>query len=423
MTTLEAFRNFTHNHPLPASRQALRQKFFELLRSTELPTRRDEDWKYFDFGPLKGRTFQPICFDPEPLSVEARRRIESHMVPGCATAVIWNGQWIEGLSDVRGLQAMSLAQALTDDSWQRFEMAMMETGKEFFEYQLDAFQYGGLCLRTQAGKSWERPLQILIGYDEGSEDSLSTIEIWLDLAKSSGATVFQSLVAQDKEAGKPAHLSASRCRARLAEGSRLNFYRLQALPRTDFHFSKSRFDLDGESHLEFVEIQTGARLSRQNVDVHLKGERASANVRGLYKLAGEQVGDHHTLIDHRVGACATIQHYKGILDDQAKGIFSGQVKIRHGSQKASSEQLNQNLLLSRGAEADSKPQLEIDADDVKATHGSAIGELADEELFYLRSRGIAPEAARQMLVRGYSDEIVGKIEVPEIHEFVRRMIE
>jgi Fe-S cluster assembly protein SufD len=145
-------------------------------------------------------------------------------------------------------------------------------------------------------------------------------------------------------------------------------------------------------------------------------EGAECSVDGLYMIDGNQHTDTHSIIDHRQPRCRSQQLYKGILDGKSRAVFNGKVFVRHGAQQTDARQTNKNLLLSKEARVDTKPQLEIFADDVKCTHGAAIGQLEEDEVFYLESRGIRPELARNLLTYGFAEEVIEKIKIASVRQ-------
>ncbi len=190
-----------------------------------------------------------------------------------------------------------------------------------------------------------------------------------------------------------------------------------------YHISRTQIFLEEFANLHSYSHQSGAILGRNNLDVYHIGKNSTSVVDGTYLCSKNQVIDNHTKIDHVVGDCQSSQLYKGIIQDQARAVFNGQVVIRHGSQKASSEQLNKNLLLSSEAEVDSKPELAIYADDVKATHGSTIGQLNEEEIFYFESRAISRAKAIQLLSKGFIFEVAIKFAHPTILKWLQKNLE
>jgi ABC-type transport system involved in Fe-S cluster assembly, permease component len=181
-----------------------------------------------------------------------------------------------------------------------------------------------------------------------------------------------------------------------------------------FHIANTKANLGAKAKYETTSINLGAAISRHDIDVVMDHEGAECAVDGLYMMEGSQHTDTHSVIDHRQPHCTSRQLYKGILDGKSRAVFNGKVFVRHGAQQTDAQQTNKNLLLSKEAQIDTKPQLEIYADDVKCTHGAAIGQLDEDELFYLESRGINPALAKNMLTYGFAEEVIERIKIDSI---------
>jgi Fe-S cluster assembly protein SufD len=166
----------------------------------------------------------------------------------------------------------------------------------------------------------------------------------------------------------------------------------------------------------------GGRISRYNLRVRLAGEGLEAILNGLYLTRGEQLADHHMIVEHAQPHCASHEYFNGILDDRSRGVFHGRILVRPGAQKTDAKQTNKNLLLSDEAQANTKPQLEIYADDVKCTHGATVGQLHPEAIFYLRSRGIGPDTARRMLIHAFAGEIIERVQYEPAREILDQLV-
>jgi Fe-S cluster assembly protein SufD len=180
--------------------------------------------------------------------------------------------------------------------------------------------------------------------------------------------------------------------------------------------------LDAHSKLATYSFSFGGKVVRNDIHISLEGEGAECVMNGLYAVGQNQIVDHHTTVDHAKPNCSSFENYKGVLMDQAHGIFEGKIIVRENAQKTDAKQMNQNLLLSSQAKVNTAPQLEILADDVKCAHGATIGKLDEDQVFYLRSRGIDMESARQMLVMAYANEVMSKISIPEVVEEIQRKL-
>ena len=209
---------------------------------------------------------------------------------------------------------------------------------------------------------------------------------------------------------------------RLHTDAKMKFAHIDNSDIHDFNFSRIKYHLEQRSKLVALDVALGSQVSRHYTELAFQAESAEAGLYGLNLLANDQHCDHYTFIHHIKGSNQSIQHYKSILAEKSRSVFRGRVRIEQDAQKANSEQLNNNLLISPAASADSVPQLEIYADDVKAGHGSTVGQLNKDEIFYFLSRGISQRQAVQMLSHGYAKELVYKLENEQIENFIFEII-
>ncbi len=202
----------------------------------------------------------------------------------------------------------------------------------------------------------------------------------------------------------------------LKDGAQLEHYKIQRESARSFHIATTAADLGPNSRYDATTVTFGAEISRHDINVTFDHEGAECWVDGLYLVTTGQHADTHSLIDHRKPHCTSHQLYKGILDGKSRAVFNGKVFVRHDAQKTDAMQTNKNLLLSNEARVDTKPQLEILADDVKCAHGAAVGQIDEDELFYLETRGIHHDLARNLLTYGFAEEVIGKIKIDSIRE-------
>jgi len=200
----------------------------------------------------------------------------------------------------------------------------------------------------------------------------------------------------------------------VAENASVTHYRVQKESADSFHIGTTEVTLSAGSFYNSTNINLGAAIARHDVHLKFTAAGAEAFVDGLYLLAGNQHSDTHSSIDHAVPNCISHQTYKGVLSDRSRGVFNGKVFVRENASGTDAQQSNKNLLLSNDARVDTKPQLEIFNDDVKCSHGATVGQLEDEELFYLLSRGISEQLARNLLTYGFAEEIINKIGIESI---------
>lgn len=200
----------------------------------------------------------------------------------------------------------------------------------------------------------------------------------------------------------------------LEDNASLTHYRIQKESAEALHIGTTEVTLSGGSLYNSTNINLGGGLSRHDVHIKFTAEGGEAFVDGLYMLNGKQHHDTHSTIDHALPNCISHQTYKGVLNDKSRGVFNGKVFVRENASGTDAQQSNKNLLLSNDARVDTKPQLEIFNDDVKCSHGATVGQLEDEELFYLLSRGLSQTLAKNLLTYGFAEEIINKIEIEAI---------
>ncbi len=208
----------------------------------------------------------------------------------------------------------------------------------------------------------------------------------------------------------------------VAEGARAELYRVQREGSHSFQVATTHSRQERDSFLGLHVVTLGAALARHDITTVLDGPGAELILNGLYLLSGTQHADHHTVIDHAQPRCASHEFFNGVLAERAHGVFNGRIVVRPGAQRTDSKQTNNNLLLSTEARADSQPQLEIYADDVKCTHGSTVGPIDQTQLYYLRSRGLSPETARSILTYGFGAEILERMRHPVVRDRLDRLV-
>ncbi|MFN7728643.1 MAG: Fe-S cluster assembly protein SufD [Bdellovibrio sp.] len=382
-----------------------------------LPTRRDEDWRYVSLQFLKSTEFAPVIAQgatwPAPLLKDAYE------------ILIVNGS----------LQASKVSYPFLVETIERSK-APSDTFKKWFEAfaALKARTFGvkGMgfteldVFEEQNSRLWDKALFISLNEDTvldrplvirqmtDSTGGVRAPRIWLSLGKRARAAVVEVFEGLEAES----QLSLPVFEIQLAESSHLELTRVSKNASTQARIARARIFQHRHSNFESLSFTMGSKLTRDNLDLHLVGEGATSRLHGLSVAGAEHVIDHHTTVDHVVGHCQTTQLYKSVLAGQARVVFNGRVLIRHNSQKANSDQLNQSLLLSSAAEVDSKPQLEIWADDVKATHGATVGQLSEDEIFYLLSRAISRPQAESMIRQGFTQDLLMQVSNADVREWL-----
>ena len=396
--------------------------WLELVRSSALerfeqlgfPTVHDEEWKYTNLASLAKLGFVPAT-RPEKLSIDTARFV----YPETATAhlVVVNGFLSEEVSVKTGLEsvvAIDLLSAVADARYNKIARSYLARNAGYHDKGLaalnTAFVQSGLFLLIPKGIKVETPIQVTFLTDATEPNTASFPRLLIVAEENSSATVIENFVSTSEQP----YFTNAIAEIVVKDGARLEHYRMQLESREAFHVSLTSAELGRASSYDTTSINMGARLARHDISVVMDHEGAECWVDGLYLVGANQHSDTHSVIDHKQPHCNSHQLYKGILDDNGRAVFNGKIFVREGAQKTDAMQTNKNLLLSPQARVDTKPQLEIYADDVKCAHGAAVGQIDQEELFYLQARGINPELGRKLLTYGFAEEVIGKIKIDSI---------
>jgi Fe-S cluster assembly protein SufD len=396
--------------------------WLELVRNSAMdrfdllgfPAVHEEEWKYTNLAPLAKQSFVPAVRETN-VSLDATRFV----YPETTTAhlVVVNGFLSEELSVTTGLEnvvAIDLLSAVADARYNKVARAYLARNAGYHNNGLaalnTAFMQSGLFLWIPKGIKLETPVQVTFLMDADQADRASFPRLLVVAEENSSATVIESFVSTRNQQ----YFTNAVAEIVLKDGARLEHYRMQRESDKAFHTSITSASLGRSSSYDTTSINLGGRLSRHDISVLLDHEGAECWVDGLYLVGADQHTDTHSVIDHQQPHCNSHQLYKGILDGNARAVFNGKIFVREGAQKTDAMQTNKNLLLSQQAPIDTKPQLEIYADDVKCAHGAAVGQIDEEELFYLQARGINPELGRSLLTYGFAEEVIGKIKIDSI---------
>ena len=400
----------------PAAVKALRRLAIERFAALGFPTSRQEEWRQTNVAPISQGTFHRPASDPEAVDPE---QIAPFDFAAAARLVFVDGRFSARLSSLgslpEGVVVTSLAQALerTPEKVEPWLGQLARFDNHPFVALNTAFLRDGAFVSVPRGAS-VGPVHLL--FLSSSENGHATVSFPRNLIVT-GENSQLSLV--ETYAGTGAYFNCPVTELAVGPNSAVDHYKVQRESREAFHMATFQLlgsrDCVPSSH----SISLGGALVRNDVNAVLDGEGVDCILNGLYLAEGAQHVDTHMRVEHAKPHCASHELYKGVLDGKARSIFNGLIHVHKGAQKTDAKQSNRNLLLSRDAVANSNPQLEIYADDVKCTHGSTVGQLDDDAVFYLRSRGIGKEAARSLLTYAFASDIVERIKV----EPVRRDLE
>jgi Fe-S cluster assembly protein SufD len=407
-----AFRSARESSPKVAWLELVRNSAMDRFEQLGFPSVREEDWKYTNLATLAKEEFVPVTSG----SVE-ERSIESFTYPETADAhlVVIDGFLREDLSTKTGLGevvAVDLFSAVEDARYNKIVRKYLARNASYHDNGVaalnTAFLQSGVFLWIPKNVKLARPLQIT--FLANAENGASFPRLLVVAEENSSATLIESFASVN--GGK--YFTNAIAEIVLKDGSQLDHYRIQRESKNAYHVSTTAAELGRASRYDTTSINLGAQLSRHDVSVVLDHEGAETAVDGLYMVGSDQHMDTHSVIDHKEPHCTSHQLYKGILDGNGRAVFNGKVFVRKGAQKTDAMQTNKNLLLSEKARVDTKPQLEIYADDVKCAHGAAVGQIDPEQLFYLETRGIGSELGRSLLTYGFAEEVIGKIKIDSI---------
>jgi Fe-S cluster assembly protein SufD len=397
--------------PQPEWLPALRQAGLACFAELGFPTTAHEDWRFTNLTPLAKLPLEPLLETGATDGVaELLARQTFTKLPG-SRLVFVNGRFSAESSCLgrlpAGVKVANLAAALASDPAfvQTHLGAAAHTEDNAFTALNQAFFLDGGFIHVPAGLSVDEPVQLIhVSCARNSGDTIQPRNLIVCEANSR-LTVVESYLS----VGDTAHFTNAVTELVAGENAVVEFVKCQSEAPDAFHIGMIAAHLGRASNVRIHSFALGSKLSRTNIRTQLAGEGLECILNGLYLTRGEQLADHHMIVEHAQPHCASHEYFNGILDDKSRGVFHGRILVREIAQKTDAKQTNKNLLLSDDATADTKPQLEIYADDVKCTHGATIGQLNQESIFYLRSRGIGTDTARRMLIHAFAGEIIERV--------------
>ena len=401
----------------------LRTAAIARFRHDGFPTLRQEDWKYTDIRPITRRNFVPAAPGPggaRPVLLD-RFSLAAH---GCHELVFVNGTCqlrFGQFGDLeQGVHLLSLAEALRQnnaDIRPYFEQSR-DARLSAFEMLNAAFLAEGVYLHVPDGVHVEKPIHLIFISEQQSQPQVGHVRNLFVLGKQASATVIETYAGTDGAE----YFTNTFTEYAGGAGAQFRHYKLQQESLHGFHIGSLRARLQRDSHLDSHSLALGGSLVRNNINIDMAGTGASVFLNGLYIAGGKQHIDNHTCVEHRVPHTSSIETYRGVLDGNARGVFNGRVVVHEQAQKTDAQLANANLLLSSQAEVDTKPELEIYADDVKCSHGATVGQLDENMMFYLRSRAIDKQSARSLLTFAFAEEVINRLELAPLRERIENAV-
>ncbi len=385
--------------------QSIRTSALERFVREGLPTIANEDWRYTDLAPVADLTERSLLNPASDSSVQwSPPRIAG---AGNISAVFVDGMYradLSGTPETRGVTVTRVGQAPSSmRSVLAERIGGSATGLTGLAALNTALLRDGLVIDIAEGIKVEQPIYVVFG---SSTSGATFNRLLVRLGAGSQATVIEH------HASLRESVSNTMTEIACGKNSSLHYVKLQAESASAMHVASQHVSIDAGASADVLHLDLGARLARNDLQLELSGEGAETSAHGLFFADGSRHLDNHTRIDHRAPGTRSRELYRGIADGRGRGIFNGKVIVHAGAMKADARLTSQNLLLSRTAELDTKPELEIYADDVKCSHGATTGQLDANSIFYLQSRGIPAAEARRILIASFAREIIGRLASP-----------
>jgi Fe-S cluster assembly protein SufD len=389
----------------------LRSQGMQAFAEMGFPTTKLEDWKYCNAAPIAGVRFQPGVYEPDDTIQQWVEELSFSEADGTRLVFV-NGHYVEEFSTIgklpAGAKVTNLARAVTQAETvaERLGRYASHQANPFVALNT-AFMEDGAFIEVPKGVALESPIEILYISTGSEEPWVAHPRNLVIAAQGSQVTLAETYVGL----GEGVYFNNAVTEIVAEDNAHVDYVKLQDENENAFHVATVLAYAARNAAVVTNSIQFGARLGREELTTVLDGEGAEGYLYGLYVTNGQQLIDNHTTIDHAKPHCSSREFYKGILDGKSTAVFNGKILVRKDAQKTDSKQSDKNLLLSESAAVNTKPQLEIFADDVRCTHGATIGQIDPESIFYLRSRGIGLEEARNLLIVAFAGEIIHHVKV------------
>lgn len=393
-----------------------RRQAFEKFRESGFPTIKSEDWKYTNVNRFLKEEYA-LAASTAP---NATALIESAAIPelDCYPIVLVNGV-LEKTQTIPGLELIPISEARQNTSFSGF-FERADAGKERFFTALNTALFSdGLFIRVKAGVLIEKPIHIIHAFTAGHNLMVQPRHVWV-IGERAELNIIESVVSATGDASIWINTLTE---INVHTDAKLNHTLIQTAAAGTRIVNHTTVRQKKQSlYNNYTFTLPGADLVRNDLQAKLEEDHTETHLYGLYLAAGQQLIDNHTLVDHQQPFCFSNEHYKGVLLEQSTGVFNGKVFVHQDAQKTNAFQQNNNLVIGKKATIDSKPELEIYADDVKCSHGTTVGQFSEEALFYLRARGIGESAARALLINAFAFDVTEKIKWNAVETHINQLI-
>jgi Fe-S cluster assembly protein SufD len=401
----------------------LRKEALQRLSQLLFPTLKDEEWKYTNTTPISEQNFIPISKPSQ--YVFSKEKLKDFLFQGFEHYLITfiNGIFSQDLSDIKGIPKgvtitnISTAAKNNPQVLQKYYNKLSSVDNIFNAIN-SVYSVDGSVISVSDGIILDKPIQILYLNGDETNSVLSAPRNLIIIGKKSQANIIVNYYG----IGSNPYFTNVISEVYVDEGGIVDFMKNQSENENSFHIEKFQALQEKNSVFNHYNFEFGGNIIRNDINSVLNGENIETHYYGLSLANGKQHIDNHTFVDHAKPNCMSNEVYKAILDDEAHGVFNGKIIVRKNAQKTNAYQQNKTILLSKKAKIDTKPQLEIFADDVKCSHGATIGHLDDNAYFYIRTRGIPDNLAKSILIRAFANDVVESVKIEHIRDQLNHMI-
>jgi Fe-S cluster assembly protein SufD len=401
----------------------IRKQAVQQLEELAFPTNKNEEWKYTDVAPILKQDFIPAVNSELPNI--SKKEIQKYLFKDFDfhLLVFVNGIFQKELSEISELPRDVIVSNLSSVVKENPELLKQYFAKHnkyenTFTALNTAFSSDGLVVIVPNGSIVEKPVQALFINSSSVELVLSQPRNMIVAGKNSQVSIITNYVGFEEKS----YFSNVVTEISIDENGIVDLYKVQSESDKSFHIEKVQTHQKKNSIFNHYNIAFGGSIVRNDINSVLDDENIETHYYGLYLGNKNQHIDNHTFVDHAKPNCMSNELYKGILDDNSHGVFNGKIIVRKDAQKTNAYQQNKTILLSNTANIDTKPQLEIFADDVKCSHGATVGHLDEVSEFYIRSRGVPRELAKSMLIRAFANDVIEKVKIDPLKEQLNHMI-
>ena len=393
------------------------------FEGSSFPSKKDEEWKYTNISPILKKEFipSPLIETGTIENIDFNKylipELNSHLLV-FINGIFSNEKSLLGSFDDKIIVDSFKNVAENNPEFLKLHLSKKDSVENSFNHLNNSFIYDGFVIYIPQNKIIDRPIHILNIADDSKSQPLIQPRNLIVAEENSQAYIINEHIGSERSE----YFTNIITEISIDKGANVTYYKIQNESNSAFHIDKTDIVQRESSVFNHFSLSFGANIARNDINTKLDGENIELHLYGLYLGNEDQHIDHHTFIDHSQPNCESNELYKGILDDRARGVFSGKILVDRIAQKTNAFQSNKSVLLSDEASIDAKPQLEIYADDVKCSHGATVGKLDEQAFFYIRSRGVSEESARSMLIRAFVDDVVSEIKLEPLKEKVNHTI-